>query len=246
MSNRVFVCPVRYTGHVPAVFLAGGITGCPDWQGGMAKELVAKCPRLVVLNPRRDHFDVSDASAHDEQIQWEFDALRQASVVLFWFPRETLCPITLYELGAWSALHRQLGTKIVVGCHPDYARRRDVETQLRLAVGPDFVVHSSLGHVAEEVVQWWDAQVRRLTLPEPLPETTAMWQAVQAALDYVGALEEVYSNVDSSFEKIHFKYDAPLDTHLVLEQVGRLMAGHCVPVVAEFVRDGRKSNTFSH
>jgi hypothetical protein len=37
---------------------------------------------------------------------------------MFWFPCETLCPITLYELGAWTVLAPQTGTKLFVGACP--------------------------------------------------------------------------------------------------------------------------------
>jgi hypothetical protein len=39
------------SGDGPSVFLAGGITGCPDWQRD-ARALLDAAP-VVVLNPRR-------------------------------------------------------------------------------------------------------------------------------------------------------------------------------------------------
>jgi len=42
---------------------------------------------------------------------------------LIGFPCETLCPITLYELGTWSILSQQTGAKLFVGCHPEYKRK---------------------------------------------------------------------------------------------------------------------------
>ncbi len=50
--------------------------------------------------------------------RWEHDHLRRAKAIMFWFPSETLCPITLYELGAWTILARQTGTKLFVGADP--------------------------------------------------------------------------------------------------------------------------------
>jgi len=109
------------------VFLAGGITGCPDWQQEMRALL--ETTDLTLLNPRRAHFPIGDPSAATGQITWEHDGLRMADAILFWFPRETLCPIVLYELGAWT----MMGKPIFVGVHPDYSRRQDVEIQTRLA-----------------------------------------------------------------------------------------------------------------
>src|SRR6476659_5132468 len=106
-----------------SVFLAGGITGCGDWQQQLAGQL--RDTYLVVLNPRRKRFPIDDPSAAGEQIDWEFRHLRRATARAFWFPSATLCPIALYELGAWSMAPGPL----FVGVDPKYARRHDVETQ---------------------------------------------------------------------------------------------------------------------
>ena len=91
------------TGSV-SLFLAGGISGCPQWQDAVRESLQrrGRVPGLVLLNPRRAHFDVHDTSLADAQIRWEHAHLQRATAVSFWFPADTLCPITLYELGVWS------------------------------------------------------------------------------------------------------------------------------------------------
>lgn len=113
-------------GGRPVVFLAGGITHCPDWQQEAARILLAD--RLVVLNPRRKHFDLGDANAWQEQVAWEHYHLHLPNVVtMFWFPAcdpaLTVQPIALFELG--QALGE--GRQIAVGADPGYPRRRDVE-----------------------------------------------------------------------------------------------------------------------
>jgi len=113
-------------GHT-SIFLAGGITNCPDWQQEMVELL--HDTDLILLNPRRADFPIGDPNAAKEQITWEHDHLRKATMILFWFPCETLCPIVLYELGAWSMTDKL----IFVGMHPEYQRRQDVEIQTRLA-----------------------------------------------------------------------------------------------------------------
>jgi hypothetical protein len=149
-------CPAKFETKRGIVFLAGGISNCPDWQTIM-KDLIHKnCPGLVPLNPRRMNFDVNAKDVHDEQIKWEFDALRASSVIIFWFPKETLCPITLYELGTWSILHKLHGSDIIVGTDPEYARAADVKTQLSLATDSDFPVVHSLADLAKSLQQWWD------------------------------------------------------------------------------------------
>jgi hypothetical protein len=139
-------------GPLPAVFLGGGITGCPDWQREVVT-LLADLP-LVILNPRRADFPIGDPAAAPKQIEWEYRHLRKADAVLFWFPRETLCPITLYELGAWSVYHDERGQKpLFVGVHPDYERRQDVEIQTRLA-RPEVTVVHQVSDLAGCVRRW--------------------------------------------------------------------------------------------
>lgn len=116
-----------------------GITGCPDWQRRAVLQLDAIGSPAVVLNPRREHFPVGQADATQEQVAWEYEHLRLADVILFWFCAEAVQPVALFELGA----HAARGTRLAVGAHPEYPRRLDVLEQLRHA-RPDVTVHDSL------------------------------------------------------------------------------------------------------
>jgi hypothetical protein len=134
----------------PSIFLAGGITDCEDWQ---TKALTVLDSMLVgfdhtILNPRRSNFDTSDKSASRVQIDWEYRHLRLADTILFWFPSETLCPITLYELGAIAMTFKPLA----VGCHPQYKRLEDVRVQLELQ-RPDTVVHTDFHEMLEDAAK---------------------------------------------------------------------------------------------
>lgn len=134
----------EFDGRGPSLFLGGGITGCGNWQRGLAAGL-ADLP-FTVLNPRRANFPSDDPSAAEAQIGWEHRHMRLASAILFWFPPETLCPITLYELGAWS----MTGKPLLVGVHPDYRRKQDVEIQTRLA-RPDVAIVYTLDDLLRQV-----------------------------------------------------------------------------------------------
>jgi hypothetical protein len=136
-----------YQGTETSLFLAGGITNCPHWQ----IDLVARLQDvpLVLLNPRRTCFPIEEPNAAHEQIAWEYAHLRQASAIAFWFPGETLCPITLYELGAWSMTEK----KLFVGVHPKYERREDVGIQTAL-VRPDIHLVATLAELAQQIVSW--------------------------------------------------------------------------------------------
>jgi hypothetical protein len=137
----------EYTGSEPSLFLAGGITGCDDWQTRLVQLLSGSS--LVLFNPRRRDFPIDDPRAAEEQIKWEFRYLRRATARLFWFPPQTLCPITLYELGAWS----MTSDSLFVGVDPRYQRKRDVEIQTRLA-RPNVTIVFALEDLAAQVLRW--------------------------------------------------------------------------------------------
>ena len=120
----------------PTLFLAGGISNCGDWQAEMIRMLFSRMREgtsmpddgWVLLNPRRASYQDTPENAR-RQIEWEYAHLAVADAVLFWFPKETLCPITLLELGRWSGVAKPL----FIGIDPDDARRLDVEVQINLA-----------------------------------------------------------------------------------------------------------------
>lgn len=121
----------------PGIFLAGAISGTHDWHSDAIRHLAPAWP--VIYNPRRPEFPMGDRAAGVHQIRWEYEHLRRADTILFWFSFETVAPIALFELGCWSASTKPL----VVGAHPGYARRFDVVEQLAL-VRPGLRVHESL------------------------------------------------------------------------------------------------------
>ncbi len=127
----------------PSVFLAGGISGCPDWQRELAKLLIMT--NYAVLNPRRKEFIDSQAAA-EAQIEWEFMNLRKADVISFWFCKEAIQPIALYELGAWS----MTDTPLVVGVEKGYPRELDVRAQTAFA-RPDVHVVGTIEDLAAKI-----------------------------------------------------------------------------------------------
>lgn len=133
-------------GRRNSLFLGGGISGCPDWQQEMRSLL--SDTELILVNPRRKDFPMDDPKAARRQIEWEHFHLKRCNARLFWFPCETLCPITLFELGKWLSKERH-GT-LFVGCHSDYKRRIDVEIQVELEQ-PCIEVFHSLESLAAEV-----------------------------------------------------------------------------------------------
>lgn len=149
MNYRYLEAPTWYEqtpDDPPAVFLAGGITGVPDWQR-VAATALRDCA-CVVLNPRRARtVDPTDSAAAAAQITWEYHHLRQPRVLtMFWFPASnpaiTVQPIALFELG--GAIERQSADRqLLVGADPGYPRRIDLQHQLRLA-NPALTLHDDL------------------------------------------------------------------------------------------------------
>lgn len=141
-------CPEVYERPHPApprLFVAGGISGCRDWQAELIDLL--RDTDYCVFNPRREDFPADDPEASRWQIRWEHEHLEAADIVSFYFPQETLCPISLFELGKMAMTAREL----YVGVHPAYARRLDVEAQLRL-IRPEVRVVDSVEALAGQLI----------------------------------------------------------------------------------------------
>lgn len=139
-------------GDGPMVFAAGGITGVADWQRAVADALSGH--DVVLLNPRRRHFDIAATGVADEQIHWEFVHRRHPDLaaMLFWFPAcdpaVTVQPIALLELGEALARPR---LPIAVGADPGYPRALDVVIQCRYA-RPDVEVRDTLEATVRDLV----------------------------------------------------------------------------------------------
>jgi len=143
----------------PSLFLGGGISGCSDWHQEIRRQLQTTCPNLFLVNPKRVNFDITDKDATPIQINWEFKKLRECSAVMFYFPSETLCPITLLELGQWLILSKQTGTKVFVQTHPNYARKLDVQIQVKLANDTiDVIVSDNFDKLVEQIHAWYSTQ----------------------------------------------------------------------------------------
>lgn len=133
-------------GDAVTVFLAGGITGCPDWQMQMVDLLNET--GLTLFNPRRADFPIDDPSASYDQIAWEHYHLHRADRIMFWFPnsKTSVCPIALFELGAWLRSDKH----VAVGVEPGYVREEDVRIQTELE-RPEINVVSTLEDLAWEI-----------------------------------------------------------------------------------------------
>lgn len=129
------------------LFLAGGITNCPDWQ----QEFIARMgdnPTLNIFNPRRKEFPIHDPNAAEEQIKWEYDYLKGANIIVVWFSGGSLNPIVLYELGRWVNSRPEISA--FIGIDTEYTRAQDVVIQTKLS-RPDIKIASSLDELVGNV-----------------------------------------------------------------------------------------------
>jgi hypothetical protein len=121
------------------LFLAGSITGASDWQSYVISEL-KDYENLTIYNPRRKSFDINDKKMEEQQIVWEYNHLADSTIILFWFAKDVVSPIALYELGLWGNSN---GDPIIVGVDKDYPRKNDVIIQTGLA-RPEIKILESL------------------------------------------------------------------------------------------------------
>ena len=152
---RYIEAPKNYTRRKKekVIFLAGGITNCPDWQQDLVKLL--DIPQLVILNPRRKNFPIGNPSAAFEQITWEFNSFQKADLISFWFSRGSLNPIVLFELGKWLVQNEK---KIFIGIDLEYQRKLDVEIQTFLERKDDVPLVYSLEDLAKQIKDYIENQ----------------------------------------------------------------------------------------
>jgi hypothetical protein len=129
------------------LFIAGGITNCPEWQLDLIDRLMPVVD-LTIFNPRRKNFQSNNPAIEEEQIVWEYNKLREANLISFWFSAGSLNPITLYELGKHGNSSKK---QIFVGCDKNYERKYDVMIQTHLA-RPEIEIVYSIKDLALQII----------------------------------------------------------------------------------------------
>lgn len=140
------------------LFLAGGITNCPDWQSEMVQDL-NNYPNLNIFNPRRSSYPMNDPSEAVRQITWEYDYLKSATAIAMWFSRGSINPIVLYELGRWVNSRPKMPA--FIGTDDEYIRTSDVMIQTGLD-RPELEVVTSLDALTDQVKLYIASQDRPL------------------------------------------------------------------------------------
>jgi hypothetical protein len=119
---------IAYRDHTtPTVFLAGSIEmgAAENWQDDITKYF--NNIGATVFNPRRDDWDSSWEQKYTspqfyQQVNWELNALDNATMIFMYFDPNTKSPISLLELGLYAN-----SKKIVVVCPDGFWRKGNVE-----------------------------------------------------------------------------------------------------------------------
>lgn len=126
MKVKVFTPPEIFKLR-QSIFLAGTIEmgKSIDWQQQVIEAL--KDYDVDIYNPRRADWDSSwvqsiDCPQFKEQVEWELNALEDATIILMNFIGGTLSPISLLELGLYAR-----SRKLMVVCPDDYWRKGNVD-----------------------------------------------------------------------------------------------------------------------
>jgi len=130
-----------------SIFLAGSIANgtAIDWQDKLAKEL-DRFDYIVVLNPRRKNWNPNlGGSQLRKQITWEQEAIKLATIVVFYFDPSKQSPISLLELGQCLGSHKE----VIVYCPPSYFRFDNIDvTCQRYGIKP----HADYQHFLTDIV----------------------------------------------------------------------------------------------
>ncbi len=133
---KVVIAPEYYAlkSDDVAVFLAGGITNCEDWQNKVIdclKRYPAKdTEHLVIFNPRRSEWPSNgDTDEIRRQIHWEAEYIRKCDIFSMYFTntKDSDQPICFYELGRYTQNGRD-----IISYQEGFKRALDVDIQMEI------------------------------------------------------------------------------------------------------------------
>lgn len=131
MKVSVAYPPNRPTRTTPSIFLAGTIDmgNSSDWQQHSIHTIASFDVEgeLTIYNPRRADWDSSwkqeiTDPQFNEQVNWELDMLEQVDIILLYFQKNSLSPISMLELGLFSK-----NKKMLVCCEEGFWRKGNID-----------------------------------------------------------------------------------------------------------------------
>lgn len=145
------------------IFLAGGISGCHDWQSNVIMLLerdISEEP-VLVYNPRMKEFRNSRTEA-ERQIRWEYERLEAMDIFTMYFAASetSVGPICLYELGRYicrmqARFPADWQRRIVIDVEAGYSRELDVLEHVFWATGGQVCVNTRANENSHaEKIKW--------------------------------------------------------------------------------------------
>ena len=121
---------IPFLGDKLSIFLAGSIEqgNAINWQELFENADYGEAldEKLVILNPRRDHWDATLQQSINPifkgQVEWELTALDIADYIVMYFDPNTKSPISLLELGLYAN-----SKKLLVYCPEGFWRKGNVD-----------------------------------------------------------------------------------------------------------------------
>jgi hypothetical protein len=139
--------PEEYvTSEAPAAFLAGSAVF--PWREAVKKNISPE--EAVLFDPMNDQLAEENPM---KRVQWEVDHMDYADIVVVWLPKEdqtkphTFSLTSLFEMGRFVQMKDK---PLVVGIAPEYIRRDELVTQLKV-LRPEVTVVNSLDALQEQL-----------------------------------------------------------------------------------------------
>ena len=147
MDKSVLIPPAREdTSGAPSIFLGGSITGASDWQALAIRLLRDNGFEGWIFNPRRDEAFSEEPGIWEEQVDWEREYLKKATVILFWLPAGADAFTSRWEIAEFVAK----GKTLVVGIEQDVRRKKYIEYVLRNEYRANATICNSLEEVCRD------------------------------------------------------------------------------------------------
>lgn len=149
---RIVEYPERKGLHGKCLFVVG-----EEWRASVQERLVTF--PVTVVSSRRPmtkpkETPHSEPFEYKTMLEWENAYIDRCQAVMFWFPWESSCAESMFQLGR---LARDRRIVLFVGAHPNY-RCRESLVQLMKYVRPEVLVASTFEKLMSQLVGWADEQ----------------------------------------------------------------------------------------
>lgn len=143
---KIIMAPTVYNKELDeiACFVGGGTQG-ENWRNIFIETIFDYgCNHLVLYNPQRKDFDSLSFEERTKQIEWEFNYLNKyvndSFIFSMYFNKDSLQPISFYEVGRTLAIMRDNLEHCVISVHPEFSKKDELKAQVKLATNDKVAV----------------------------------------------------------------------------------------------------------